>query len=157
MADEKKLALAKEVYTNLYKSIDSRGWSYDKEEDALIAYFTVRGEDLPMRFILVVDIDRQLIRLLSPLPFKMSESKRMDGAIAACVASYGMIDGSFDFDISDGTVMFRMTASFRESTIGDGLFKYMIDCSAAMVDKYNDRFLALEKGFMSISDFMAKD
>ena len=80
----------------------------------------------------------------------------MEGAIATCAASFGMADGSFDYDLSDGTIVFRMTASFRESLIGEGLFQYMISCSCAMVDKYNDQFLALDKGIMSITDFIAK-
>ena len=33
----------------------------------------------------------------------------------------------------------------------------MISCACAMVDKYNDQFLALDKGIMSIADFIAKN
>ncbi len=157
MTDEKKLALAKEVYASLCDAIDKRGLHYHKVEEELIAHFIARGEDLPMQFILAVDADKQLISLLSPLPFKMSESKRMEGAIATCVATYGMADGIFYCVFSDGPSVFRMSASFRESTIGEGLVQYMIECSAAMVDLYNDKFLALEKGVMSITDFMAEE
>ena len=109
-----------------------------------------------MQFVLVIDVERQLIRLMSPLPFKMSESKRMEGAIATCVATFGMADGSFDYDLEDGSIIFRMTASFRESVIGEGLFQYMISCSCATVDKYNDKFLAIDKGVLSITDFIEK-
>ena len=109
-----------------------------------------------MKFILVVDAERQLIRLMSPMPYKMSETKRIEGAIATCAASFGMADGSFDYDLSDGAIVFRMTASFRDSLIGEGLFQYMISVSCAMVDKYNDQFLAIDKGVMSIADFIAK-
>ena len=141
----------------LCASIENRNWTFDKAEDKLLVYFSVNGDDIPMKFILMIDVDRQLIRLMSPLPFKMSEDKRMEGAIAACVASYGLIDGSFDYDLSDGEIMFRMTASFRESVIGEGLFEYMIDCSCTMVDIYNDQFLAIDKGLISITDFIAKE
>ena len=134
-----------------------RRWNLQsKDEEKLLVHFGVSGDDIPMQFILIVDAERQLIRLMSPMPFKMSESKRMEGAIATCAASFGMADGSFDYDLSDGTIVFRMTASFRESLIGEGLFQYMISCSCAMVDKYNDQFLALDKGIMSITDFIAK-
>lgn len=155
MADEKKMELAKQVYTTLCAAIDRREWNYQKDEEKLVAYFGVSGDDIPMQFILAVDAERQLIRVMSPLPFKMSESKRMEGAIATCVASYGMADGSFDYDLSDGTIVFRMTASFRESLIGEGLFQYLISCSCAMVDAYNDKFLAIDKGLLSITDFIS--
>lgn len=156
MADENKMALAKQVYQTLCEAIENRSWSFGKEEKDLIVHFGVNGENAQMRFIIIVDAERQLIRLMSPLPFKMSEAKRLDGAIAACALSFGMADGSFDYDLSDGSIVFRMTASFRESIIGEGLFHYMIACSCAMVDKYNGQFLALDKGTMSIADFIEK-
>ncbi len=155
MSDEKKMGLAKQVYQTLCEAIERREWSFNKDEEKLLVHFGVNGEDIPMQFILFVDAERQLIRLLSPLPFKMSESKRMEGAIATCAASYGIVDGSFDFNLADGTIVFRMTASFRESLIGEGLFHYLIACSCAMVDRYNDQFLALDKGMLSITDFIA--
>ena len=156
MVDEKKMELAKQVYQTLCEAIERREWNFGKDEEKLLVHFGVSGDDIPMQFILIVDAERQLIRLMSPMPFKMSESKRMEGAIATCAASFGMADGSFDYDLSDGTIVFRMTASFRESLIGEGLFQYLISCSCAMVDKYNDQFLALDKGIMSITDFIAK-
>lgn len=157
MENATKYELAKQVYETLCAAIDRRNWNYGKDEEKLLVHFGVSGEDIPMNFILFVDADRQLIRLMSPLPFKMSEDKRVEGAIATCAATYGMADGSFDYDLSDGEIVFRMTASFRESTIGDGLFQYMISCSCAMVDKYNDVFLAIDKGLMSIADFLKKE
>ena len=156
MVDEKKMELAKQVYQTLCEAIERREWNFGKDEEKLLVHFGVNGDDIPMQFILIVDAERQLIRVMSPLPFKMSEAKRMEGAIATCTASFGMVDGSFDYDLSDGTIVFRMTASFRESLIGEGLFQYLISCSCAMVDKYNDQFLALDKGIMSITDFIAK-
>jgi hypothetical protein len=156
MVDEKKMELAKQVYQTLCDAIERMEWNFGKDEEKLLVHFGVNGDDIPMQFILIVDAERQLIRVMSPLPFKMSESKRMEGAIATCAASFGMADGSFDYDLSDGTIVFRMTASFRESLIGEGLFQYLISCSCAMVDKYNDQFLALDKGIMSITDFIAK-
>ncbi len=157
MADEKNLMIAQQVYKTLCEAIERREWTYDKDEEKLLVHFGVNGDDLPMRFILIVDADRQLIRLMSPMPFKMSEDKRMEGALATCAASFGMVDGSFDYDLSDGGIVFRMTASFRESVIGDGLFQYMISCSCAMVDKYNEQFLALDKGVLSINDFLSNN
>lgn len=155
MAD--KMELAKQVYKTLCEAVERREWNFGKDEEKLLVHFGVSGDDIPMQFIIVVDADRQLIRLMSPMPFKMSEDKRVEGAIATCAASFAMADGSFDYDLSDGEIVFRMTASFRDSLIGDGLFQYMISCSCAMVDKYNDQFLAINKGLISIADFIAKE
>lgn len=154
MADEKNNAFAKTVFTTLCGVMERRGWKYEKDEKDLTVHFIVSGDDIPMQFILVIDAERQLIRLMSPLPFKMSEDKRIDGAIATCAASFGLADGSFDYDLTEGRIIFRMTASFRESLIGEELFHYMIECSCVTVDEYNDKFLAIDKGLLSVSDFI---
>ena len=156
MIDDNKMNLAKQVYQTLCDAIDNRGWKYGKDEEKLVVHFGVNGDDIPMQFVLVVDAERQLVRLMSPLSCKMSESKRMEGALATCAASYGMANGNFDYNLSTGEIIFRMTASFRGSVIGEGLFQYMISCACAMVDKYNDQFLAIDKGMLSIADFIAK-
>ncbi len=154
MADKKMLA--QQVYQTVCAALDARTWEYGKDEEKLLVHFGVNGEDLPMNLIIMADVERQLIRVMSPLPFKMDENKRVEGAVATCAASYGMVDGNFDYDISDGSIVFRMTACYRESTIGEELIQYMISCTCAMVDKYNDMFLALSKGIMTVADFIEK-
>ena len=157
MADEKMTALAARMYAQLCATLDNRNWRYEKDEEKKLVHFRVSGDDLPMNLIVIVDTDRQAVRVLAPLDYKMPEDKRMEGAIATCVASYGMVDGSFDYDLSNGRISFRMTASFRDSILGERLFAYLIDCSCAMVDQYNDKFLALGKGMISINDFINQE
>lgn len=154
--DDKNVS-AQQVYNTLCDALDARNWHYNKTEEKLAVTFGVNGDDLPMEFVIIVDEKRQLVRLMSMLPYKMPEDKRVEGAIACIVASYGMVDGSFDFNMEDGAIIFRMTASFRESQLGQGLFTYMIDCSCAMVDRYNDKFLAVGKGIMTIQDFLTSE
>lgn len=155
MADETNLTQARAVFATLCEAIEHGKWHYEKLEERLTVYFQVVGNDLPMQFIVSVDPERQLVRLLSPLPFKISEAKRMEGAIAACVASYGLPDGSFDFDLADGEIAFRMTASYRESLIGEGLFHYMLACSCMTVDRFNEKFMAIDSGMLSLAEFIA--
>ena len=156
MAEANEMALAKTVYADLCAALERREWHYQKHEEDLAVAFGVTGEDIPMEFVLVVDAGRQLLRVFSKLPFTVPEDKRMELAIATCVASNGIVDGSFDYDIAEGTIVFRLTASFRESKIGDGLFDYLIGCSSVAVDAFNDKFLLLCKGLISIDDFIAK-
>ena len=154
MLEDIKLDSAKQVYKFMCESLESRGLEFGKEEDELIVHFGVLCDNKPMQIILTVDIERQLIRLMSPMPFKIGESKRIEGAIATCAASFGMVDGSFDYDISNGSIVFRMTSSFMDSSIGKGLFDYMINCSCAMVDNYYTMFLELDKGLIGVDKFI---
>ena len=157
MAESNELALAKTVYADLCETLEKRGLVFEKHDDALVITFSSVGEDFPIDFVLAVEAEPQLLRVYSRLPFTVPEDKRMDLAIATCVASYGLIDGNFDYDISKGIIRFLLTASFRESTIGSGLFDYLIGVSFFTIDKYNDKFFALSKGLMSVNDFIAQE
>ena len=148
---------ARNVYETLCSALDHRGWRYQKEADDLVVMFGVNGDDLPMKFLIMIDSERQLIRLLSPLTFNFDDDKKVDAAIACCVASYKMAAGSFDCDLASGRVTFRMTSAFENSTVSEELFNYLIDCSCAMVEEYNDKFEAISKGDISISDFLSAE
>lgn len=157
MTDEMKNARAQEAFGLVCQALENRNWTFDKFEDDLVVRFVVNGDDLPIQMLVHVQADKQLISVLSPLPFKMSENKRVEGAIAACAASFSMADGSFDYDMSTGGITFRQVVSYRDSEVGEGAVQYMLSCTCAMVDKYNDRFLALEKDMISIEKFISMD
>jgi hypothetical protein len=152
--DEKSIEKAVEVYFTLCQAIESRGWTFDRNDEKLTVDFQVNGEDLPMTCVIMVDIERQMVRFFSPMPFKMCEDKIVEGAVAVCASSYDMADGNFIYDIETGSITFKMTASFMNSTVGEGLFQYLIQCALSTVDRYNDKFFALNKGFISIEDFL---
>ncbi len=148
---------AKEIFDALVNMLDTRGWKYDKHEEDLLIKSGIKGDDLPIEFIVVVKPRNQVVQLLSRLPFQMPEEKRVEGALAVCIANNGLVDGSFDYDVSDGDITFRLTSSYRESTLGADLFEYMIMVSAGTIDDYNDKFFMIAKDMMSIQQFIEKE
>ncbi len=157
MSEELDMQKAVSVYNKLINMLDTNDWNYEKIEDKLMIRSGIKGEDLPIEFIIRIKPEQQIIQYLSVLPVEMPEDKRIDGAIATCVANYGLVDGSFDYDISDGSIIFRLTSSYRESTIGDDLFEYMIYVSSGTIDDYNDKFFMLAKGMMTLQQFIEKE
>ena len=157
MADEKNLKLAKSVYNSLCEMLDEKNVRYDKQQDDLIISFITGGDDIPMQFLVKVDAERELIRVLSPIPVTFGEEKRVEGAIATCHATYTLADGSFDYDFQTGKVLFRLTSSYMDSLISKNLFEYMIIIAIHTVDKYNDKFFMLAKGQMSIEEFCKQE
>ncbi len=155
--EDEKLTRAKKVFETLCAALDKHNWHYTKNEENLSIDCSAQGEDLPMDINIRVDTDRQLIMLLSHLPFVISEDKRLEVAIATSVANNDMVDGSFDFDVTSGHMFFRLTSSFIESDIGTELITYMLMVSCSTIDAYNDKFLMISKGMMSIQDFIAKE
>ena len=145
---------SKKAYASLCATIEKMGVKYKKDENELAVYLSVTGDDLPMDMVIYVDEKTQTAKLISPLPFKMSENKRIEGAIAACVASYALADSNFDFDFKTGKIVFRISTSFIDSVIGEEVFEYMISCAYAVIDRYNEMFLAIDRDILSISKFI---
>lgn len=156
MADQKQTKNAEAVFKTLCETLDDRKWVYDKHPEDSVVHFVVGGDDIPMEFVVYIDPDKELVRMMSQLPFAFSEEKRVEGAIATCQANYRLVDGSFDYDYKTGKILFRLTSSFRESLISKDLLGYMIDCSCFTVDEFNDKFLMIDKGTLTIEDFFKK-
>lgn len=155
MANEKEMALAKSTFDTVCRALDQKEWRYDKDEKDLSIRSGVKGEDIPIDFVIKVDADRQVVRLMSFMPFSIAEDKRLDVTIALCAINNNFANGSFDYDISDGTVFFKMTNSFTDSELAEEVIDYMVLCACTMIDKYNDKFLMLSKGILSIEQFLS--
>ena len=157
MTDAMELQRAREVYNNLVNMLESRNWKFEKFPEDLVIRSGIKGEDLPIEFIMFVKPKNQVVQVISKLPFNIPEDKRVDAAIAVSVANYGLVDGSFDYDISDGEIRYRLTSSYRDSDLGWDLFEYMIMCAASTVDDYNDRLFMLSKGMIDVNEFINKE
>lgn len=153
MADVNYTA-AENVFNKIDAYLKSKDWHYDKNPEKFEFKYQVGGDDLPMHFTLFVDAGRQMIRSLSFMPFEFAEDKRIEGAVAVCVANYGMVEGSFGYDISNGTIYHKIAVPYMDIEVSDGLIEYIMGLGMTMVDKYNDRFFALNKGYITIADFM---
>ena len=158
-ANAQQLQNAENVYNSICNMLNNINFHYDtgrREEDYVITC-TVNGDDIPMKMLIIVRPEREIVSLLSPMPFMTPEDKRVEMAMAVSVANYGIIDGSFDYDLNDGEIRFRLTASYIESLLSEELFKYMLYVSANTVDRYNDRFMMLAKGNMTLEQFIEAD
>ena len=155
MAEQKNLEQARVVFGTLCRALDKNDWKYKKDEDKLSIECGVQGDDLPMDITVRVDADRRLVLLISHMPFVVREDKRLDAAIAVSAVNDRLADGSFDYDIESGHMFFRMTNSYIESEVSDEVFSYMLACSCFTIDEYNDKYLMLAKGIISIEQFLA--
>jgi len=151
---DEKLTKAKKVFATLCAALDSIDWHYDKDEDDLTIESGARGDDLPMDVNFKINSERQISILFSKLPYKIEESQRLALALAVAKVNNAMVDGFFDYDITTGNIYFKLTSSFVDCEVSEELFLYMLRLSLAMIDEYNDKFLMLSKGVISITDFL---
>ncbi len=155
MAEQVNLTQAKATFKMLCQALDNNEWHYEKNEEELEIECGAQGEDLPMNLTVKVDAERMIVLLLSHLPFVIQEDKRLDIAIAVSAINNLLVDGCFDYNVASGHMFFRMTNSFLESTISEDVFSYLLYCSCKTIDEYNDKFLMLAKGMLSIEQFLA--
>lgn len=154
MAYELKTALARQTYRTLLSAIEANEWVCSHNDAQLALNFGVHGDDLDMEFYVLVDAERQIVRLISRLPFKFPGNKIYEGAIATGVANYALVDGNFDFDITSGDVIFRMTTSFLSSVVSKDAFINLVNYAAWAVDRFNDKLFMVSNGMMSLDDFI---
>lgn len=154
---EEKLQRAQRTFETLCQNLDEHEWHYEKDEEKLEIECGARGDDLPMDIRIIVDADRQLIILLSIMPFVTPETKRLDTAIATSIVNNKLVDGSFDYDVTSGHMIFRMTSSFIDSEIDREVFTYMLMVSCHTIDEYNDKFFMLGKGILPINKFIEEN
>ena len=154
MQNENKHERALLVFQTLCKNLDYHEWRYKKDEERLTIETGARGDDLPIEISIEVDEMRQLVLLLSHQPFVVPEDKRIDMAVAVSVVNNRLVDGCFDFDVKNGHMFFRMACSFRDSILGDDLFTYLVFCSSQTVDEFNDKFMMLSSGMISVEKFI---
>ncbi len=154
---QENLEQAKKIYDTMVSALHARDWSFEEDEDNLAIISGYQGEDIPIRFYIVVDPKKEVIRFMSPMPFKVVEDKRVDVALAVCVANYGMVNGSFDYDLNTGSIFFRLTTSYCGCEIGEGFFMDMISTAVLTTDRYNDKFMMMSKDMMSLSEFIAQE
>lgn len=155
-----KLEKAKLVYDTLCSILDDVKATYRKVEDTdelKRVALTFTGEDFPMDILFTVDTERQLVELVSFLTFKMVEDKILDGAVAVCASNFGLLEGNFIYDVTDGAIGFKNTFSYRDSDISKTLLECMLYYSCKVIDKYNDKFFALNKGYIEVSEFFIEN
>lgn len=145
---------ALQIYQKICGVLDARKWRYTKDDAALDIFFEVKGEDLPMNMRIAVNAERHLVMVVSPMPFKVAENRRLDIAIAVCAVNSLSVEGNFDYDIETGTLGFRITQSFLESDISTTALDTMITLSCGFVDKFNDKFMAISTGALDIQRFL---
>ncbi|MBR6718763.1 MAG: YbjN domain-containing protein [Oscillospiraceae bacterium] len=144
----------------LLAMLDHRKLKYSVEEQTearthIRIHFT--GEDIPMTLHIILRADRQIASVLSVMPFFITEEHRNDAALAVTAANHGLIDGSFDLNMKNGEIRFRLTSCYIDSVLSESLFSYLMFVSAETIDRYNDRFMALNTGEMTLEQFLAAD
>lgn len=149
-------AAAKAHFKLLAKAFDSKGWRYKTDEDNLTMTTSFRGDDLSMPIIIKIDAERDIIRLHSVLETKFGEDKRAMGSVATSLINWRVVNGCFDYDMSDGQVVFRIVQSYRNCTLSEDVIIYLVNCLVGTVDDYNDVLTKMARGEADFNDLQRR-
>ncbi len=157
--DEKKKQAAEQIFNRMVSHYESKGIKkYDTkefEEDCMYRMsFSYTGEDLPMEFVILVDGKRSLIRLFSRQPITVKPEQVPMMAQAVCAVNEILVNGFFSLEAEKGIIRWQVTVPYMESLISEEVFDYLILISIHTVDDYNDKFLLLQKGMVSLEAFI---
>lgn len=158
MITEKQKKTAQTTFETLTRYLDKEELRYDvvcQDGEDYIVSLTIRGDDLPMEFLIVVNVERGIIMVKSREFTKFSEEKLNDAAKAVCALNYQLADGSYALDLETGAVWWTITSCFKGSLIGEEVIEHLIGMSVAVVDEYNEKFMMLNMGVLDLEGFLA--
>ncbi len=154
---EKDAKAARSMYTMLCRTLEDIGYHFQQNDEALDVHFEVHGDGLPMDLTISIDPERDLIRLLSFLPFKVPEEKVSEVAMGVCQINDILINGNFDLGIERRRVTFRMVQCYRDSLLDMEVFKYMIFVSLNTIDEYSEKLYLLSRGKIGLDELEDTD
>ncbi|MEG1527552.1 MAG: hypothetical protein RR248_02400 [Clostridia bacterium] len=145
---------ASQVFKKFCNYLDKNKIYYDTDttNDRFNVSLSYSGDDLSMQFHIEIDASRQIIYALSPLPFIVENDAKKNIALSLCAINNVLASGSFDFDLSSGRIVYRLTYGIFDGLICDNAFAYIIRLLNATVDKYNDKLLMVSKGVLSVEE-----
>lgn len=117
------IKIAQNVYDMIISTLKSQDYKFLQPDNLKVA-FQIETDDTPIVFSVVIDAERQLIRMIAGYSITFPKERRIDGAIATCSTNCNLVAGGFDFDYETGSVVFRISASFAGSIISPTFFVY---------------------------------
>lgn len=157
MADKKQIKNALANYKTIVKACNELNLNFKQEDDEMTVSFGMHNgnqNDVNMQFEFKCDVERQLLSVMSILPFQVPDDKKTTIAVLTCCVNYKLAEGCFDFSMNDGVILFRYTANFGESLLSTELIKRALRLCVYTVDEYNDKLRDVAEGKMDIDEFL---
>ena len=145
------------VYRMIKQYLTGKGLRFEAHEEDLMIAFPMYGGELPQRVFFRVLDERDMFQVLSVLPDRIPEDRRVDAAVAVAVANYGIVNGSFDLDVTDGEIRFRLAQCYKGLEPGEDLIDYVLGVTVFTTDKYIGLFHKLGSGEMSLEQFLDRE
>ncbi len=156
MANEIDMITAQKIYNTVCNTLDGMKLTYEKHEKDLVITLGHRGDDMNHSILIVVNAKQNVITIIEQLPFKIDKEKALDMCVAICYINKNLVSGGFTYDF-DSNISFEITQFYNDREINEAFIERMLMTLVVTVEEYDDKLLALNKGYMKVTDFLTEN
>lgn len=147
---------AQGFYELICKIANERGYESKEISGSLAIDIVVNTGNRVIRPFLSVDTKNECVRFSCYLNCLFPSQKHLDASVACSAVTMGVQYGAFDFNCNDNSVLFRAAVPYGSSQISRSAIEQMIDYSIATVDAYEQDFVDLKFGKITLEKFLEK-
>ena len=124
------------LYEQVRVFFEEDDWGYVEGPNDNVLRYGFSGQNAKFQGIAKVDDERRHILFLCYLPTHVPENKRTAAAEYVTRANYGLLNGNFELDFSDGEVRFKVSVLIEDSRLTFEQFKTAVYTCVLTMDRY---------------------
>ncbi len=124
-------------YMLLCRTLERNDISFRRSDRGLNVRCSISGQGRELVFLFVIDPEKMLVSLYSPVLDIDRGKKPGDIALQICMINNSLSNGSFCIDRDCSSIYFKMTTSFYETNLSGEIFEYMLSQAADTVEEYH--------------------
>lgn len=142
---------------NTYLKEDDWHFSFDEMRGVFKFGLSLKAKMKKINYFIYVKEDEYIVYAVSPLGAD-EEDEKMMAAMAefVCRANYGLKNGNFEIDMSDGEIRFKCFVDCEGTIPTAEMIRNSIHCPAAMFEQYGDGIVGIIFGTMSAKEAVSK-
>ena len=149
-------AEGKAMFSLIQNVLKEKQADYEADEYRLSLTFRAKHGRKQIPITMLVDAPRQLILVMSWLPFQVRPIRRVDMAVATLYAGSTLSEGKLVYQIFDGSIHYRTEGIYARSEIGSTYIDHLITSAVVAVEKYSQQLQLLNDGDISLKTFLSQ-
>lgn len=144
------------VITAITDYMDETKLKYDADHEKNTVFITVTGDDFPVTLMFSVNAENNRVETYSRLPFEIKKEKAVDVAMAIAAINARIAYGKFCLYFDKGVCSYENNEYLTGvEGFSSEYGKVLVATAYSIIEEYNDKLFAVNKGLMSVKDFLA--
>lgn len=138
---------------NTFLTEDEWNYSFDEDEGVFRFNLSLNSKIKSISYVIRVRKDSYLVYAVSPVGVDAEDKKAVSSmAEFICRINYGLNNGSFDFDVSDGEITYRCFVDCNGIVPTSGMVETSIHCPGSMFKRYGDGIVNVAFGYSTAEE-----